>query len=371
MIAAAVVCSVIIGKRKRKKIPGRVLANTGFYTGTAVYKKRMALYRALSFMFRLFLVLACISSLWLMSRPYRVKEIPGGVKKRDIFLCLDISYSLYDINYDLVKSYEEVVKGLEGDRFGIAVFNTSTVLYVPMTDDYDYVLEKMHDLEDYLLLQKEYVERYGMVTYEYFYPDDDYEDYIHRLSLVESGTLVRNQTKGSSLIGEGLASCLFRFPRLDESDRTRHIILSTDNDQTPIDAPDVEIEEASEFCGNHHVRMYAVCPERPLAGSDDGGYDDYYYDQYYGYTYRHTLGSQAERYAQLAECAEKTGGKCYPADGDLKMSDIVDEIQKEEAKEVRELVIRKKEDLPERPFIALCLCLVAAFGTGVAKRRWY
>jgi hypothetical protein len=50
---------------------------------------------------------------------------------------MDVSYSLYELNAELVDSLEDVVAGLDGDRFGVCIYNTSTVLYVPMTDDYD------------------------------------------------------------------------------------------------------------------------------------------------------------------------------------------------------------------------------------------
>ena len=44
----------------------------------------------------------------------------------------------------------ETVSGLDGDRIGISLFNTSSVQYVPMTDDYDFVLRRLEELETYL-----------------------------------------------------------------------------------------------------------------------------------------------------------------------------------------------------------------------------
>ena len=41
------------------------------------------------------------------------------MQKRDIMLCLDVSYSLYALNYELADYLEDVVTQLKGDRFGI------------------------------------------------------------------------------------------------------------------------------------------------------------------------------------------------------------------------------------------------------------
>ena len=40
-------------------------------------------------------------------------------------------------------SLTETVNNLKGERFGISIFNTTSVLLVPLTDDYDYVLDSL------------------------------------------------------------------------------------------------------------------------------------------------------------------------------------------------------------------------------------
>ena len=84
-----------------------------------------------------------IASLILIARPVKTETVSNGTKKRDIYLNLDVSYSICYLNYDLVDNLEDVVRSLDGDRFGISIYNTSTVLYVPMTDDYDFIIRKL------------------------------------------------------------------------------------------------------------------------------------------------------------------------------------------------------------------------------------
>ena len=133
-----------------------------------------------------------VCALILCARPYRTENTSSGVKKRDIFLCLDVSYSIYELNYDIVDHLEAVVSGLQGDRFGICFFNTSSVMYVPMTDDYDFVIERLEDLKGYFQLQKDYMDNFGEYDYYYEIPEeklDYFEQLIRDMDYFEAGTV--------------------------------------------------------------------------------------------------------------------------------------------------------------------------------------
>ena len=88
------------------------------------YKRRVALYILLKIMGIAGLAMSLLSAAYLMGRPSYNKKIDAGVKRRDIYLCLDVSYSLYELNADFVENLEDVVRGLDGDRVGISIFNT-------------------------------------------------------------------------------------------------------------------------------------------------------------------------------------------------------------------------------------------------------
>jgi hypothetical protein len=113
------------------------------------YKRRLVLYILLKILGIAGLVTSLLSAAYLMGRPSYNKKIDAGVKRRDIYLCLDVSYSLYDLNADFVENLEDVVRGLEGDRVGISIFNTSTVEYMPLTTDMDFAIDKLKELKEY------------------------------------------------------------------------------------------------------------------------------------------------------------------------------------------------------------------------------
>ncbi len=325
--------------RKKKFHGGRRVANTRFFRGLQEYEDQRRLRRILAIVLEICMVGTLIMSLILAARPYRTETTSNGVKKRDIFLCLDVSYSICYLNYDLVDSLEEVVAGLEGDRFGILIFNTSSVLYVPMTDDYDFIRQKLDELKEYFRLQQ-------------VYQDMDYTttdlDMIEKLEYYDAGTLVNNYTKGSSLIGEGLASCVYSFPRLSE-DRTRIIIMATDNAQMELSEPLIEVDGATDLAIKNHIKMFGLFPDQETYNK--GNYSDYSADL-----------------KEFQADVERTGGTFYQQSRTLTVEDIVADIQRQEALEVDELIITKEIDQPEGFVIALLVFMTLGFGAGVIIR---
>ncbi|MGJ3508462.1 vWA domain-containing protein [Enemella sp. A6] len=117
---------------------------------------------------------------------------------RDIVLCLDVSGSMRDIDAGLMESFAELADDLRGERIGLVIWDSSAVMKFPLTNDYKFIEKQLAD---------------GVTAMEKF----SYE--------WSRGTFEGN---GSSLIGDGLASCVLRFDRPDEP-RARTIILATDN----------------------------------------------------------------------------------------------------------------------------------------------
>ncbi len=354
VIAAGV--AAFLRRRRGSTYRGGVLAaGTEAVRRLPEYIRRRNLFRFLSVLLALSLAGAAVCTLLLIARPYKTETVTSGVKKRDIFLCLDVSYSIYELNYQLVDSLEEVVAGLEGDRFGISIFNTSTVLFCPMTDDYDFVISRLEELKEYFRLQEEYMKLFGDYEYLYEIPDADMERYYELEQLLndtEAGTLINNHRRGSSLIGEGLAACLYSFPGLDEDmERTRCIIMSTDNSQQALSKPLVELKEASQICAKNDVTVYGVFPEMQVFDSMDDGMD---YDTCL---------------REFKQCVELTGGTFYLAGEKTSVSDIVAGIQRKEALAVAEVTVTKETDQPAVPYILLLVMLITAGITGVILRR--
>ena len=343
LIVAVILLHVL--KKKTKYKGGVRAANTDFVRNLPEYK----MYKNLQLFLRIGMefcgIVAIITALILVARPVKTETVNNGTKKRDIYLNLDVSYSICYLNYDLVECLEDVVKGLDGDRFGITIYNTSTVLYVPMTDDYDFIIKKLEDLKVYFDLQKQYMDIYNNPDPSYDEMNKFYE-LQEELDYYDAGTLINNYNKGSSLIGEGLASCLYSFPHLDDEDRTRVIIMSTDNAQENLSKPLVELEEASDLCKKNEVTVFGIFPNEEVFSLTN----TYNYDNLE---------------AEMKECVEKTGGAFYKQSDSLPVRDIVKDIQSQKVMEVNEITITKVVDQPAVPAIILLISIILLIVMGV------
>ncbi|MBR2559241.1 MAG: hypothetical protein IKG59_00210 [Firmicutes bacterium] len=353
IIAAAFISAMHFLKRRKTEYSGGTrAANADFVRGLPEYRRRMIIRRVLLILAEVLLIASIVLSLILTARPYKTQTVTSGTKKRDIFICLDVSYSICYLNYDLVESLKDVVGDLKGDRFGITVFNTSTVLYVPLTDDYDFVNEKLEELKTYFGLQ---IELEDMVDEDGYIivPDDGWEEYAElreKLDYYDAGTLINNHLKGSSLIGEGLAACLYSFPSLGDEERTRAIIMATDNAQENISTPLVELKEACELCRKNDVTVFAIFPDRETFNK--GNNRDYDADK-----------------SDLRNNIAVTGGEYYEQSANLTTEDIVKDIQRQEALEVDEITVTRMTDKPVGLIIALFCCLAGLLVTGLMLKR--
>jgi len=147
-----------------------------------------------------------VAGCWLLAGRLGVSdENPSIQHNRDIMLCLDVSGSMSDVDAELLRGFGEIARGLKGERIGLTVWNSSAVLKFPLTHDYDFIAEQLTTAAQ------------------------EMEKHSFRFL---TGT---NEGNGSSLIGDGIMSCLQRFDRRD-SERARTMVLATDNDLsgTPI-----------------------------------------------------------------------------------------------------------------------------------------
>ncbi|WP_029232415.1 hypothetical protein [Butyrivibrio sp. VCB2006] len=340
---------------KEKYVSGTKVSNTSLLKSTKLYKSLNIRFNILRGILAIGMIGSLLASLVLVARPYKNQDVYTGVKKRDIIICMDVSYSLYDLNAELTDYLKGVVKGLAGDRIGINIFNTSTVTYVPLTDDYDYVAQKLDDLYDYFVMQKElYTQIYDVYGYEYYlYPDNVqkwHDELREKLEYYDAGTLLNNNNRGSSLIGEGLGTALYSFPYIEDAERTRVIIMSTDNELNAFAGQIMNLDEASTYCKNKNVTLFAIFPAREVF------YDPEHYD------YDTCMN-------QLEKAANKTGGLLYVRTDDLPVSAIVQDIQRQEVMLVNMVMTRETQDMPQTPFIALFICLAFTCAAGLVLQK--
>ena len=317
-IGISVVLILFLFKFKKKTTyqNGKRVANTSLVEETECYKKVHRQYKVLSGIALTSLLAAILFGFVLVARPAKIDSMSSEIRNRDIFLCMDISESMDELNLETCDELKKVVEELNGERFGITIFNGKSVLLVPLTTDYKYVLDTLDNLKKAF---KESIRR-SADNYE-FSLDDDLSVYYYKYE----GTLV---DEGSSFIGDGLASCLYSFPDLEtNTERSRIIIFTTDNELNG--EPYVTLDEAAGLCGKNDVRVFAVTPENV---TDESAFK---------------------------RAIENTGGGYYKSTSSHAFDNLVKDIQKTETSAL-EQTETKVTDQPEQWFICM-LVLVALY----------
>ncbi|MBX3194426.1 MAG: VWA domain-containing protein [Microbacteriaceae bacterium] len=257
------------------------------------------------------LVLVALGALSVVAaRPITTDIADTDRVNRDIVLCLDVSGSMTAADAAIVGRFLELVEQFHGERIALVVWDSSAAQVFPLNDDYDYVEEKLASVQD------EVSSDVGDVG-DLFGGDPDGDPPIW------AGTDLGN---GSSLIGDGLASCVLRFDNPD-LERSRTIILATDN--ALAGDPIVTLEEATSFALEREVRVYGITPSGMFGPDED----------------------------DLRDQLRRTGGEVFGVDDTGAGQNIVDEVLDDQAttlEGVPELVVI---DHPGWPFRIAVLAL--------------
>jgi Ca-activated chloride channel family protein len=200
-----------------------------------------------------------------------------------------------------------------GERIALVLFNASAVTYFPLSSDYTYITEQLTRLKG---------------TFEAGGQE------------LESGTLFGN---GSSLIGDGLASCAQRFDT-PEADRSRSIILATDN--LLAGEAIFSLPQAGELAVERDIRVYGVNPGDTEA--------------------RDYLSELSEEFQSVVR---RTGGAYYALDDPSAVPNIVEKISAEQASVLPGTPQLVVGDVPLIPFALLLAGLCGFFAIVWRVRR--
>lgn len=137
---------------------------------------------------------------------------------RDIVLCLDISGSMLSYDREIVDTFLELVQSFDGERVGLAVFNSKTRTVFPLTNDYALVTRELEEAKKALEYNPT-SHRLGSAQYT--------DEQIQRFYEFAGPTI--DPSLPPSLIADGVASCSFLFDQADQN-RARFMVLSTDNE---------------------------------------------------------------------------------------------------------------------------------------------
>ncbi|WP_159066839.1 VWA domain-containing protein [Cellulomonas timonensis] len=267
---------------------------------------------------------------YVAARPMIVQTRQSHLDNRDIVLCLDVSGSMTASNLAIVRTFRQLVSGLDGERISLVLFNSVPLVVFPLTDDYDLVRTRLAEAE--VSLDPDSPRGSGAVD-------------------ITAGTVATSI--GASLVGDGLMGCAQQFsadaalaelrdagaqPGPAQSERSRIVILATDNQQSARSEQLYTVAESAERARSLGAVVVAL-DANPT--------------------------SDTRPAQELAAAAEATGGATYPAasgaDAIPKITAIVESL---DSATVQGAPVMSAFDVPGRALsalLALMVCLGIAW----------
>ena len=233
------------GSEQVVELPRR-LANSASLFQLPAVRKRIRAQRWLHALLAVLLVSGLVSAAAIAGRPVRVTERSDALANRDIVLCLDVSTSMVRIDSSVLTTFSEILEDFDGERVGIVAWNSAAQTIVPLTDDYELLRDQLSELGDVLDIDPENVTYKQQLAYQEAF-----------------GGTVNSSINGSSLAGDGLASCAQAFDN-QGLERSRSIILATDNQV--IDPDNEQIYPLPDAAWS------VTMPSRPPAGPGGGAW---------------------------------------------------------------------------------------------------
>ena len=312
-VAAVAVAAGVLwtSRRRRRDVPERdaaSIANVHHAEASAVFRRLRRRYHLLLGGEVAALSIVGLAAVGLTMRPATDRQVERDVRNRDVMLCLDVSASMNELDAIVLRQFAELAAGLQGERIGLTIFNGSAITVFPLTDDAEFIVGTLDEAATALAQRKR--------------------------SFVE-GT----EEGGTSLIGDGLASCAMRF---DEGERRRSqsIVFATDN--ALAGEPFLELPEAADLVRQRGIRIYALAAADRITDAD----------------------ADALRLA-----AESTGGTLFETGASAPTAQVVAEIGRLEASRLDVPPEVIADDRPTAWIVACVAGLGALLAVGWALRR--
>lgn len=246
---------------------------------------------------------------------------------RDIVLCLDASGSMLPYDGQILRRFQKMVESFEGERLALQLWSAQTITRFPLTDDYDLVNAVLGEAA-------------SVIDRGYLGPEGDYVLVTEELSNYLDGVDAPEGQKISSLVGDGLATCVMGFDSLDDQ-RSRTVLLATDNEVMGEQIYD--LAEAVEFATQRDVDVIALYPA-------DGG----------------VLTAEGE---QLRSVVEGAGGDFYDASDPSAVPQIVDRIVAEQLADIQGEVQIVETTVPRSALLWAMWALLALLAITSVRRQ--
>ncbi len=288
--AAIGLAAWFLGKDRRARSVSYV-AHTRFLRRGARYRSRMARLRLAAAALVAAMGAVAVSSAVIVARPSELRTHSSKLASRDLILCLDVSGSVEAFDAQVLKTFAEMVDQFHGERVALVVWNRSSTVVFPLSDDYAMVKEELGRVRKVLQGGR------------------DVDDLYTRTS-------AGDRFAGASLIGDGLVSCTQSFDYGDK-DRSRTILFATDNWLEG--SPAFKLKEAASIAHKRKIRVLGLL----ISGYPQGRNE-----------FRSTI--------------QGIGGKVYDAQSARAGEQIVKEVQAQDKKELAGTAQASVVDTPGR-----------------------
>lgn len=261
-------------------------------------------------------LIACAGGILLGGRVQETQVVERADSARDIMLCLDASGSTAPWNVDVIEELRDIVSRLQGERIGLTIWNNAAITKFPLTDDYGFVLDRLDEAEQ------------AFNGWSDILPTQDFDDYT-------AGTWTQNRDDQSSLVADGLVSCVQRFDQLDK-ERGRAVVFATDGEQRGRGVFD--LAEAATYAAERGVVVHVIAnPGEPDREGDVAG---------------------------LQAVADVTGGSFAELGTDGSAEQLVDRIDDLKAAKIDKPPLVQRVDEPHRGQV------VASIGVALLALVW-
>jgi Ca-activated chloride channel family protein len=221
-VVVFVAAALLAARRRRGGIP---IANMAVLTGTARFRRRLRVYRALIVVGLAVTAAAVVVGAFTAARTVNSTTITPETKNRDIVLCLDVSGSMSNLDAAVLDSFENLAADFTGERVSLVLFDGSPLQIFPLTTDYEHIVAQLQTVNESL-------------------DNGRYSE----------GT---NVGGGISLVGDGIAGCLLQFDQLDQP-RSRTLILATDYRSAGESL--IATDETTTLAIDRGVKIYGLNP---------------------------------------------------------------------------------------------------------------
>jgi len=322
------------GSEQVIELPRR-LANSASLFQLPAVRKRIRAQRWLHALLAVMLVSGLVSAAAIAGRPVRVTERSDALANRDIVLCLDVSTSMVRIDSSVLKTFSDILEDFDGERVGLVAWNSAAQTIVPLTDDYELLRQQMDELGEVL--------------------DIDPQNATYKQALRYDAAFGGTQNKsinGSSLAGDGLASCAQAFDN-QGLERSRSIIFATDNQVIDPDKEQIySLPDAVDLLAERKIRLFSIY------GADD--------DQSYQYQLDQSPEESREELKTVSE--EQGNGRFYDVEDSGTGGNIVKELEKTEVNALGGRKQTRRTDVPQTFVIVLSLVLLGYLGLTTWRR---